>query len=98
MSRRKPIPTCMLEDPCDGCCTSSQNETPECTVYSCPLLAPFVSQLVTALEVLLDLTIFMSGSTDFSPGGKGREGWLKLKPAVDLAREALAKITGEGDR
>lgn len=37
------------------------------------------------LSDLAELTIWMTGSADFGPGGQAHEGWVRLKPALDRA-------------
>lgn len=47
-----------------------------------------------ALDEMLDLVVWMSGSADFSPGGDGHDTWRKSESILRRAREALSKATG----
>lgn len=49
-----PIRDCEYQDPDDGCCLHPDNHTPECHVWACPRLAPFVERLATAAQDAYD--------------------------------------------
>ena len=46
-------------------------------------------RLREALEEILETVYWMSGSTDFSPGGQAHKGWVKAQPKIEKARRAL---------
>ena len=59
-----------------------------------------VGVLEAALGDAVDVAIWMSGSTDFSPGGIAHEGWEKARPKLHAAMRALSSPPphdGEGD-
>lgn len=52
-------------------------------------------ELVAALEEVVALAQWMSGSGDFAPEGKAHEGWVKQRPDLFAAMSLLARIRGE---
>lgn len=47
-------------------------------------------KMFEALVGAEDQIIWMSGSSDFSPGGVAHAGWVKTNGIIDTVREALA--------
>jgi hypothetical protein len=46
--------------------------------------------LVDACKNFLELAVWMSGSSSFSPEGEAHEGWLKMRSAISEGQVALA--------
>ena len=62
-------------------------------------LAGEVERLRASLGEACDVAVWMSGSSDFSPGGVAHAGWEKARPRLHAALAALAPqpaATGEG--
>ena len=58
-----------------------------------PRLIQNNKQLQEALQDVLDVAYWMSGSADFSPGGQAHAGWVSVaRPKLEKARRVL-----EGD-
>jgi hypothetical protein len=48
-----------------------------------------IQELRKALADACDVAIWMSGSPSFSPEGEAHEGWVKMRPKLYAAMEAL---------
>ena len=55
-----------------------------------------VAEMEAVLGEACDVAIWMSGSTDFSPGGIAHEGWEKARPRLHAAMRALSSTRGGG--
>lgn len=51
--------------------------------------------LLDALIEMVDAVQFMSGSADFGEDGLAHEGWLKVRPKLNVAMATLALATGK---
>ena len=51
--------------------------------------------LLNACKALVDFSIWMSGSSSFSPGGEAHDGWMNLHGALDDGKAAIAKAEND---
>ena len=64
MSNPTPIRDCAWQDREDGTCSNPNNMTPECHIWICPQLAPWIEK---AVEVCRDAYILAEDRTDTAP-------------------------------
>ena len=80
----KPITDCEYAQE-DGCCGHPDAPTPECHVWACPRLAPWIER---AVEVCHDAYILAEARTDTAPDPCEDTGLLSLMVAAQAPWEA----------